>query len=119
MVEAADRAFGPLLRAARLAAGLSQEALAEAAGRSARAISDLERGVNRAPRRDTLDALARALGLPDAARTRWLGAWRAARADRAGQLSTPPSLASTGARTNNLPLQGTVSIGRETRRWRC
>ncbi len=36
--------FGDLLRRLRLAAGLSQEALAERAGLSARGISDLERG---------------------------------------------------------------------------
>lgn len=38
--------FGNLLRRARRSAGLTQEALAERAGLSARAISDLERGVN-------------------------------------------------------------------------
>ena len=35
--------FGELLRQRRLAAGLTQEALAERAGVSAKAISDLER----------------------------------------------------------------------------
>ena len=42
-------AFGELLRRHRLAAGLTQEALAERAGISVRAITDLERGVRRAP----------------------------------------------------------------------
>ena len=47
-------AFGSLLKRLRVAAGLTQEALAERAGLSVRAISDLERGVNRAPHDDTL-----------------------------------------------------------------
>ena len=56
-------AFGTLLRDRRLDAGLTQGALAERAGISARAVSDLERGINRAPRPDTLDLLAGALAL--------------------------------------------------------
>jgi transcriptional regulator with XRE-family HTH domain len=43
-------AFGALLRGWRLAAGLTQEALAEQAALSARGIGDLERGVRRFPR---------------------------------------------------------------------
>ena len=54
MAEEQTPDFAELLRRARRAAGLSQEELAERAGLSARGISDLERGVNRAPRRDTL-----------------------------------------------------------------
>ncbi|MGH2389151.1 MAG: helix-turn-helix domain-containing protein, partial [Chloroflexota bacterium] len=57
------RSFAGLLRRARAAAGLTQEALADRAGVSWRAISDLERGVKR-PRRDTLELLADALVLP-------------------------------------------------------
>src|SRR5437763_14660325 len=55
--------FGDLLRRYRVAAGLSQEALAERARMSARAISDLERGVHRLPYKDTVAHLAAALGL--------------------------------------------------------
>lgn len=55
--------FGPLLRRYRLAAGLSQEALAERARISTRAVSDLERGINRAPRHETLLLLVEALEL--------------------------------------------------------
>jgi predicted ATPase/transcriptional regulator with XRE-family HTH domain len=55
--------FGTLLKRYRQAAGLSQEALAERAGLSTRAISDLERGVNRTPRYATLDLLIKALSL--------------------------------------------------------
>jgi DNA-binding XRE family transcriptional regulator len=56
-------AFGELLKRYRLAAGLSQERLAERAGLSERAVSDLERGLRRAPQRATLQLLALALGL--------------------------------------------------------
>ncbi len=55
--------FGALLKRYRMAAGLTQEALAERASLSTRAVSDLERGLSRAPRYDTLDLLARAMNL--------------------------------------------------------
>ncbi|HZS88498.1 MAG TPA: helix-turn-helix domain-containing protein [Chloroflexota bacterium] len=55
--------FGELLRRHRLAAGLTQEALAERARLGVRAISDLERGLHRNPQRDTLHLLAEALQL--------------------------------------------------------
>ena len=53
--------FGTLLKRYRIAAGLTQEALAARAQLSARAISDLERGINRVPRYDTLELLIAAL----------------------------------------------------------
>jgi len=53
--------FATLLKRYRQAAGLSQEALATRAQLSARAISDLERGINRTPRNDTLELLTEAL----------------------------------------------------------
>lgn len=56
-------AFGTLLRHHRVIAGLSQEALAERAGLSTRAISDLERGVKNRPHPATMRALADALSL--------------------------------------------------------
>jgi len=57
--------FGTLLKRYRQTAGFSQEALAARAGLSARAISDLERGINRAPRYDTLELLTSALSLSE------------------------------------------------------
>ncbi|WIG61135.1 MAG: oligopeptide ABC transporter, periplasmic oligopeptide-binding protein OppA [Ktedonobacterales bacterium] len=58
--------FADLLRRYRTAAGLTQEELAEEAGLSVDAISTLERGVRRAPRKDTVALLADALDLgPD------------------------------------------------------
>src|SRR2546421_158241 len=64
MTTTAPSPFGALLRRHRLDAGLTQEALAERAGISARAVSDLERHGARAPRGDTLALLAAALHLP-------------------------------------------------------
>jgi predicted ATPase len=55
--------FGDLLRRYRLEAGLTQEALAEGSALSARAISDLERGLRTAPRKETVRLLASALRL--------------------------------------------------------
>jgi transcriptional regulator with XRE-family HTH domain/tetratricopeptide (TPR) repeat protein len=68
--------FGALLKRARLARGLTQEALGERAGLSYRAISDLERGVNRAPRKETLRLLADALQLSADERARLEAAYR-------------------------------------------
>ena len=55
--------FRSVLKYYRQAAGLSQETLAARAGLSARAISDLERGINRTPRYDTLELLSSTLSL--------------------------------------------------------
>ena len=55
--------FALLLRRHRLAANLTQDALAERAGVSARVVGDLERDSGRTPRQDTLALLADALGL--------------------------------------------------------
>jgi predicted ATPase/DNA-binding XRE family transcriptional regulator len=57
------RSVALLLRRYRVAAGLSQEALAEKAGISVRGLSDLERGLSRQPRLDTLKRIADALDL--------------------------------------------------------
>ncbi|MEU8355504.1 BTAD domain-containing putative transcriptional regulator [Nonomuraea sp. NPDC048882] len=55
--------FGGLLRAHRRRAGLTQRQLAERAGVSAGAIRDLEQGRTRSPKRDSVQAIAGALGL--------------------------------------------------------
>ena len=49
IVNMSPPSFGILLKKYRLAAGLTQEELAEHAGISTRGISDLERGVRRTP----------------------------------------------------------------------
>ena len=69
-------AFGAVLRHLRTAAALSQEALAERAGLSLRGISDLERGVRRAPHLTTVGMLADALDLGTADRQALLAAAR-------------------------------------------
>jgi transcriptional regulator with XRE-family HTH domain len=70
--------FPRLLRRHRLVAGLSQEALAERSGLSVRGISDLERGVRRAPHPATCARLAEALKLDDTARAELILAARGA-----------------------------------------
>jgi len=68
--------FGALLKRARLAAGLTQEGLAERAGLSAKAVSDLERGPARTPQLDTVARLAGALALDREGRAGLLAAAR-------------------------------------------
>jgi tetratricopeptide (TPR) repeat protein/transcriptional regulator with XRE-family HTH domain len=69
MTSPQPRTFSGLLRRYRMAAGLTQEQLAEAAGLSPGAVSTLERGISRSPRRDTVGLLADALGLAPAERS--------------------------------------------------
>jgi transcriptional regulator with XRE-family HTH domain len=65
------------LRSLRLTANLTLDALAERSGISARAISDIERGVSTSPQSRTIIALADELGLDTTARERLLRAARA------------------------------------------
>jgi class 3 adenylate cyclase/tetratricopeptide (TPR) repeat protein/transcriptional regulator with XRE-family HTH domain len=90
--------FGAQLRRYRIAAGLTQEALADRAGLSVRGIADLERGVRRFPHFHTLRRLVEALELspPDRAALMFAGQrrpestepaasstpWRCARCER-------------------------------------
>ena len=103
--------FGALLRRFRLAAGLSQEALAERARMSARAVSDLERGVNRAPRHETLLLLIEALNLGAVERQLFT---LSARPELAVSVDTSDaSSARLRARLPHLPQPPTSIIGRE------
>ena len=70
MATVSSQTFGDVLRRSRLAAGLTQEELADHAGLSVRGLSDLERGARRAPRRETIQLLAEALHLPAEERAR-------------------------------------------------
>jgi transcriptional regulator with XRE-family HTH domain len=63
VTEQPSLSFAGLLRQLRVAVKLTQEELAQAAVLSARAISDLERGINHTARKNTAVRLARALGL--------------------------------------------------------
>ena len=76
--------FGGLLRRLRDEAGLTQEELAEAAGVSQRAVSDLERGINRTARKDTALLLAGALGLDGQRRDLFVAAARGRGEAKAG-----------------------------------
>jgi WD40 repeat protein/DNA-binding XRE family transcriptional regulator len=69
-------AFGAALRRLRLAAGLTQERLAERAGVSAKAVIALEKDPGRTPRLETVTRLADALGLDRDDRARLLAAAR-------------------------------------------
>jgi non-specific serine/threonine protein kinase len=71
---AAGAPLADLLRRLRVSAGLSQEALAERAGLSARGVSDLERGLRRVPHPTTLARLADALEVSPAERSVLLAA---------------------------------------------
>lgn len=106
--------FGRLLRRYRLAAGLSQEALAERARMSPFAISALERGYRRKPQLKTLSLLAGALALDADQRTKFETAARATQRQRTAEVAVGPwSGASTPtAAPNNLPRQVNPLIGR-------
>jgi predicted ATPase/DNA-binding XRE family transcriptional regulator len=95
--------FGALLKRYRMAAGLTQEALAERASLSTRAVSDLERGLSRAPRYDTLDLLARAMNLEASQRAALFAAARPAL----------PGEDAKAAPLQVLPFPPTALLGRE------
>ena len=97
------RPFGDLLRRYRLAAGLTHEALAERSTLSARAISDLERGVSLRPRRDTVDLLSQALQLAPAQQAAFDAAAR----------GTAPDFARTSGDVGTIPVHLTSFVGRQ------
>jgi transcriptional regulator with XRE-family HTH domain len=81
--------FGTTLRAVRLAAGLSQGALAERAGISEKAVGALERGDRITPRLATVARLADALNASPAERARLLAAAHGSNQQARGQSSQP------------------------------
>jgi non-specific serine/threonine protein kinase len=101
------------LRRYRLAAGLSQEALAERARMSTDGISALERGHRRSPQRETVAFLCRALALSDEQRREFEAATRSGSRRRIGGGASPegPWL---DPGTSNLHLSVTSFVGRET-----
>ena len=68
---------GEWLRQQRVAAGLTQEDLAERSRVSVRAIADLERGRTKKPYPSSVRAIARALGLPEEAGDELVARYRA------------------------------------------
>jgi predicted ATPase/transcriptional regulator with XRE-family HTH domain len=95
-----------MLRAFRLAAGLSQEALAERTGLSARGISDLERGIHQAPYQQTLAQLLDGLGLDEEQRAALTAAAR-----RPARTGGRPA-GRDGAGAHHLPEEATSFLGR-------
>jgi transcriptional regulator with XRE-family HTH domain len=104
--------FGALLRKLRVGAGLTQEELAEAARLSYRSISDLERGVNLTPRKETMRLLADALHLADAEREAFEAAARGHA--RQGEKPAPGVVGGLAAATRTLPRDITSFTGRES-----
>jgi tetratricopeptide (TPR) repeat protein/transcriptional regulator with XRE-family HTH domain len=102
-----DGAFAGLLKGYRLAAGLTQEALAERAGVAWRTISDLERGVKH-PRRDTVALLAEALALTGDQRPAFAAA---SRAHSVSQASAPAPYGEVPAWSPRAS-QATTLVGR-------
>lgn len=104
--------FATVLRQHRVAAALSQEALAEKAGLSTRAISDLERGVKTRPHLETVRLLADALDLDAAARATLAAAARGLLEERIA--ATPQTRG-----PSPWPRLATELIGRADERQRC
>ncbi|MFI5735372.1 tetratricopeptide repeat protein [Kribbella sp. NPDC051587] len=104
-----EETFAAVLRLARLSRGLSQEALAERAELSTKAIGLLERGVRRFPHLMTVDKLDRALSLTAEERERFK------RLAARGAASEQASSAEAGAAwvvVDQLPLCRTAFTGR-------
>ncbi len=115
VAEQAGLGFGGLLRQLRNDAGLTQEELAEAARISQRAVSDLERGINRTARKDTALLLAGALGLDGPARELFVAAARG-RTPAADVLTArrgTPQAAFAAAATRALPRDIVAFTGRK------
>jgi predicted ATPase/DNA-binding XRE family transcriptional regulator len=117
VAEQAGLDFGGLLRRLRDDAGLTQEELAEAARVSRRAVSDLERGINRTAHKDTAVLLAGALALDGRARELFVAAARG-RVPAGEVLAAVDgrhrgTFAAARTRSANLPAQLSAFIGRE------
>jgi predicted ATPase len=100
------RSFGDLLKRYRLAAGLTHESLAERSALSARAISDLERGVSRRPRRETVNLLSEALQLAPSDKDAFEAAARA-------PATVTTDLARTHRGLGSVPVHLTSFVGRQ------
>ena len=107
--------FRDILRRYRTAAGLTQETLAERANLSVRGLSDLERGVRRLPRADTITLLADALKLDEAERDAFAAAATDARRQPAPWADLAPGLPAAARDTYpaTLPAPPTPLVGRE------
>src|SRR5947209_3735512 len=109
MVTEHPLSFGSLLKRYRLAAQLTQEELAERARLSARAVSDLERGMRRTPYRGTVEQLADALELEAAERSDLAAAARRTK----GSIEPASEVPAAPPRLTNLGPEPTSFIGRQ------
>jgi len=105
--------FGLLLRRFRLAASLSQEALAERANLSASAIASLESGRRTSPRLETVALLVVALGLDHADRSALLAAATGTPVPDPAAPAVEATQAGHAAQPAPLPLPPTALMGRE------
>jgi predicted ATPase/DNA-binding XRE family transcriptional regulator len=105
-----DSTFGAVLRRHRLAAGLTQEALAERARMSAEGIGALERGRRRAPYRATVALLAEALRLAPEGVAELEAAAAIGSRPRAGRAASPET---NDSERHNLPTPPNKLLGRE------
>ncbi len=121
------RRFGDVLRAHRIALGLTQEALAERSGLSVRGLSDLERGLRLSPHPDSVRRLADALGLDGDDRARFNAVARRAHESRqvaareldsptAASVHAPKPAGETPRSARNFPTQLTSFVGHEYER---
>ncbi len=108
--------FGDLLRRHRLAAGLTQEALAERSGLSPRSIQDLERGRHR-PHRHTAECLIRGLSLSGDDQSAFEEASdpapRRSASDSKIRLVANDNTRTAARPSHNLPQPPTSFVGRE------
>ena len=112
MLTTEHRSFAELLKRYRVIAGLTQEALAERGRLSARTISDLERGIYRAPQRETLHLLSTALDLAAEERAALDEAAQRGRQALAPRATPPAPPPREQATPGNLPSQLTGLRGR-------
>jgi transcriptional regulator with XRE-family HTH domain len=96
---------GLWLRGQRIAAGLTQEDLAERSGVSVRTIADMERGRTRRPYPSSVRALIRALGLPDATGTELVARYRAPGDDPASPTAPAATAAPAATETAEVPAE--------------